>query len=43
MIKYKITLTQSERMELEQLTARGKSSARRIKRAQILLMSDQRL
>jgi hypothetical protein len=39
-IKYKVTLNKKERFELEQLTSQGKSSARRIKRAQILLMSD---
>jgi transposase len=40
-IKYKVTLTEAERIELKQLTSSGKNSARRIKRAQILLMSDQ--
>jgi transposase len=39
-IKYKVTLNKKERFELEQLTSQGKSSARRIKHAQILLMSD---
>lgn len=41
-IKYKVTLNQDERAELEQLTEQGKHSARRIRRAQILLMSDNR-
>ncbi len=39
-IKYKVTLNVDERVELEKITSQGKSSARRIKRAQILLMSD---
>ena len=39
-IKYKVTLTEKERYALEKLTASGKSSARKIKRSQILLMSD---
>ncbi len=42
-IKYKIILTANERETLEQLTSQGKNSARLLKRAQILLMSDQRL
>jgi len=41
-IKYKVTLSVCERDELEQITSQGKSSARRIKRGQILLMSDNR-
>src|SRR5271154_613872 len=41
-IKYKVTLTEEERFELEKLTSSGKSSARKIKRAQILVMSDDR-
>jgi len=41
-IKYKVTLNVDERVELEKITSQGKSSARRIKRAQILLMSDKR-
>ncbi len=41
-IKYKVTLNGDERCELEKLTACGKNSARLIKRAQILLMSDQK-
>ena len=39
-VKYKVTLNEVERLELEQLTSSGKSAARRIKRAQVLLMSD---
>jgi transposase len=39
-VKYKVTLNRCERCELEKLTSSGKSSARQIKRAQILLMSD---
>ena len=41
-IKYKVTLSTGERVELEKITSHGKSSARRIKRAQILLMSNNR-
>jgi transposase len=39
-IKYKVILNETERADLEKLTSQGKNSARRIKRAQILLMSD---
>lgn len=39
-IKYKVTLMEEERCVLEKLTASGKNSARKIKRSQILLMSD---
>lgn len=41
-IKYKVSLSADEREALEQLTSQGKTSARKIKRAQILLMSDKR-
>ena len=41
-IKYKVTLRDSERQELQTLTSTGKAPARKIKRAQILLMSDNR-
>ncbi len=41
-IKYKVTLNADERSELGQITSQGKHPARRIKRAQILLMSDDR-
>src|SRR3990167_377421 len=40
-IKYKIELCTSERDELDELSSQGKRSARQIKRAQILLMSDE--
>ena len=40
-VKYKVTLSQSEQAELEQLTSQGKQAVRLIKRAQILLMSNQ--
>jgi transposase len=39
--KYKIELTLAERAELVALTTKGRSSARRIKRALILLASDE--
>lgn len=41
-VKYKVTLSADERCELEKLTSTGKNSARLIKRAQVLLMSDQK-
>lgn len=41
-VSYKVTLHADEKAALEQLTSQGKSSARKIKRAQILLMSNNR-
>ena len=38
--KYLVTLTDEERAELSQLTSRGQLSARKMKRAQILLAAD---
>jgi transposase len=40
MIKYKVVLSADEQSELKQITSQGKHSARKIKRAQILLMSN---
>jgi hypothetical protein len=40
-IQYKVTLTQEERLFLVDLTSHGKTSARKIKRANILLKSDE--
>jgi transposase len=40
-IRHRVTLTPDERLGLEALTKRGKVSARRVKRAQILLAADQ--
>lgn len=40
MAKYKVTLTADERNELALITSRGKHAVRKIKRAQILLLSD---
>jgi hypothetical protein len=40
MAKYKVTLTTDERNELTLITSQGKHSLRKIKRAQILLLSD---
>jgi transposase len=40
-IRYRVTLTVDERLELEKLIQGGKVSARRVKRAQILLAADQ--
>lgn len=39
--KYVVTLTPEERAELEALTRKGKTSVRRVKRAAILLNSDE--
>lgn len=38
--KYRVTLTPEERLELTQLTSRGELSARKMKRAQILILAD---
>jgi transposase len=40
-IRYRVTLTDDERSALEALIQKGKVSARRVKRAQILLAADQ--
>lgn len=40
-IQYKVTLTEEERLFLTELTSHGKTSARKIKRANILLKSDE--
>lgn len=40
-VKYKVTLTEEERVSLEKLTSQGKSAARKIKRSQILLMGNE--
>ncbi len=39
--RYRITLEVEERQGLEQLLAKGKADVRRLKHAQILLMSDE--
>jgi hypothetical protein len=39
-IRYRVTLTPDERLDLETLIQKGKVSARRAKRAQILLAAD---
>ena len=39
--RYKVDLSQVERMELEQLTHKGEISARKMKRAQILLKASE--
>lgn len=41
MKKYIVDLDERERNELEQLTTKGKSSARKIRRARILLLADE--
>jgi hypothetical protein len=39
--RYKVTLTQQEREKLTQLVSKGKSNARTITRARILLLADE--
>jgi hypothetical protein len=39
-VRYRVTLTQDERDELEMLLSGGKQAARKLKRAQILLAAD---
>ena len=41
MDKYRIALTAEERTSLEQLVSRGKSSARKLTHARILLLADE--
>lgn len=41
-IKYKVKLTDNERNDLELLTSQGKTAVRKIKRAQILLLANNR-
>jgi hypothetical protein len=40
MDKYRVTLTQDERAELEQLVSRGQAAARKLTHARILLLAD---
>lgn len=40
MDKYRVTLTQDERAELEQMLSRGKAAARKLAHARILLLAD---
>jgi hypothetical protein len=40
MDKYRVTLAQDERAELEQLVSRGKAAARKLTHARILLLAD---
>ena len=42
-IKYRVELTQSERASLTEVTSRGRSSARKVKRALALLRADEGL
>ena len=39
--KYRVTLTKEERAELKQLISKGKSAARKLTRARILLLADE--
>src|SRR5437588_2147269 len=43
MDKYRVTLTEDERAELEQLVSRGKAAARKLTHARILLLADDSL
>ena len=38
---YKVTLTNEERAELTALVSKGKGNARRLRRAQMLLLADE--
>ena len=40
-IRYRVTLTADERLQLETMIQRGKVAVRKIKRAQVLLAADQ--
>jgi Homeodomain-like domain len=40
MDKYRVTLTEDERAELEQMVSRGKAAARKLTHARILLLAD---
>src|SRR6266478_7535996 len=39
--RYRVTLTGTERTELESLTSKGKAAARKLGRARILLLADE--
>jgi Homeodomain-like domain len=41
MIKYKVTLTSEERQQLEKLVSAGKSAARKLTHARVLLLADE--
>lgn len=41
MAKYKVTLTEDERVELKKLVTTGKAAARKLNHARILLLSDE--
>jgi transposase len=43
MKKYRVTLTEEERQQLEQLISRGKGAARKLLHARILLKADERV
>ena len=40
-VKYTVNLSESEIKQLQELTSQGKTAARKLKRAQILLLSDE--
>lgn len=39
--RYRVTLTQQERDELQQMISRGKSDARKLSHARVLLQADE--
>jgi hypothetical protein len=41
MVKYKVTLTSEERQQLEKLVSSGKSAARKLTQARVLLLADE--
>ena len=40
-VKYTVNLSESEREQLQEITSKGKIAARKLKRAQILLLADE--
>ena len=42
-LKYKVELNESERTHLKQMASRGETSARKVKRALVLLKADEGL
>jgi hypothetical protein len=40
-VRYRVTLSEQERMALQEMLGKGRSQVREVKRAQILLAADQ--
>ncbi len=40
-VKYTVNLSESEIKQLQEITSKGKTAARKLKRAQILLLADE--